>query len=148
MSLNRQTALRLALIGIAVCVAGLALAGGAKDFGTISEEWGKRYNARDAAGVADLYAEDGVIMPPKAKSAKGRAAIAAYLEKDMAEAPGELVIETAVHDMSGELGFSQGHFWVKDADGNVVDEGKWLEVRRKIQGEWKIIYDIWNSDNP
>jgi len=30
----------------------------------------------------------------------------------------------------------------------VIDEGKWVSVGRKVDGEWTTVRDIWNSDRP
>ena len=54
--------------------------------------WGKAYNAGEAKAVAALYAEDALFMPPGAPGVKGRAAILAFLTKDIAgsKAAGEI----------------------------------------------------------
>ena len=39
------------------------------------DRWLQLVKAKDAAGIAALYAEDGAVMPPNAPAAKGRAAI-------------------------------------------------------------------------
>lgn len=147
MSINRKKSYRPALLGIVVCMmAAPALAGGANDFANMSEAWEKAYNAKDAAGVAALYAEDGVMMPPNADPATGRKAIEAHLAREMALVSGHLEIVTVQHAQDGDLGFARGTFSMTDADGNTLDRGKWVEVRTKVDGEWRIASDIWNSD--
>ena len=39
------------------------------------DHWLQLVKAKDAAGIAALYAEDGAVMPPNAPVGKGRAAI-------------------------------------------------------------------------
>ena len=39
------------------------------------ERWLQLVKAKDAAGIAELYANDGAVMPPNAPIGKGRAAI-------------------------------------------------------------------------
>ncbi len=39
------------------------------------DRWLGLVKAKDAAGIAGLYAEDGAVMPPNAPSAKGRPAV-------------------------------------------------------------------------
>jgi len=34
------------------------------------------------------------------------------------------------------------------SNGIVEDIDKWITIYRKINGEWKVIVDIWNSDIP
>jgi steroid delta-isomerase-like uncharacterized protein/uncharacterized protein (TIGR02246 family) len=123
-----------------------ALAGGSEDFANMSEAWEKAYNAKDAAGVAALYAEDGVMKPPNADQAKGRQAIEAHLAREMKLVSGRLDIVTVEHGHDGDLGFARGTFSMTDSHGNIVDRGKWVEVRKKVDGRWQIDSDIWNSD--
>ena len=147
MSVERKKSHRFGAIGIALSlISASALAGGAKDFANMSEAWEKAYNARDAAAVADLYAEDGVMMPPNADQAKGRKAIEAHLARELELISGRLDIVTVEHGHDGDLGFARGTFSMTDAHGHVVDRGKWVEVRKKVDGRWHIESDIWNSD--
>jgi uncharacterized protein (TIGR02246 family) len=134
------------ILSIACLAAAPAVADSSKQFANLSKDWEVAYNARDAARVAALYAEDGMVMPPNAAGAQGREAIEAYIKKDMAASPGKLEIKTDVHGSNGDLGFARGTYSVTDADGKVVDKGKWVEVRKKINGKWYISSDIWNSD--
>lgn len=148
MSLNRRTSVGAALVVMVVALmAGPAVAAQHEGYPSLSEDWEKHYNAGDAAGVAGLYTEDGVIMPPGAGAAQGRAAIEAMLIQDMAaNARNQLAIDVVEQSASGDLGFARGTFSMMDASGNTVDKGKWLEVRKMVDGKWYIHSDIWNSD--
>src|SRR5262245_63720670 len=46
--------------------------------------WFDAYNAGNADAVAAQYAEDGILMPPAAPAATGRAAIREFIAKDSA----------------------------------------------------------------
>ena len=125
-------------------VAGFAVAG---DFDTSSKQWETEYNAGNAAGVAALYTEDGMILPPDTTSVQGRDSIKAWVEKDIAANKGNKVqIATVESSQSGDLGFARGTFKFLDASGKAFVEGKWIEVRKKVGGKWYISRDIWNTD--
>jgi len=144
MSLKRNILCGLALAGLVTC---LALAGA--DYTDTSERWEKAYNAGAAAGVAALYTEDGIVMPPNAGVQKGRKEIQAFVEKDMAANKGnKLEIESVDSSKDGNLGSAWGTWRMKDANGKILDEGKWIEVRKRVGGQWYIHHDIWNSDRP
>ena len=34
------------------------------------------------------------------------------------------------------------------AQGPVIEASKYLEVWRKVNGEWKLMYDTWNANSP
>ena len=128
-------------------VAGLAVADSHEDYANTSEQWEAEYNAGNAAGVAALYTKDAVLMPPNTKAVHGHEAITAFVEKDMSANKGnKLQIESVEYSKNGDLGFARGTFKFMNAAGNVVDQGKWIEVRKKVGGKWYIHSDIWNSD--
>ncbi len=60
----------------------------------------------------------------------------------------KLEIESVESSKSGNLGFARGTWRMKDASGKILDEGKWIEVRKMVDGQWQIHRDIWNSDRP
>jgi uncharacterized protein (TIGR02246 family) len=103
--------------------------------------------ARDAARVASFYAEDAVVMPPNAPPIKGRRAIQQDHERLFKESPSfELTATPIASETSGDLGYIQGEFVVKRQGGGEV-RGKYVEVWKRIQGEWKILYDINNANH-
>ena len=113
--------------------------------------WGKAYNAGDAKAVAALYAEDAILLPPGAPGAKGKAAILAFISKDIAGSKTADVVfninpNTDV-GVSGDIGWESGTYTatIKDA---VVESGKFLSVSRKKDGKWLYIRDTWNADAP
>ncbi len=107
--------------------------------------------AGDWAGVAALYTEDAVYMPPNEPAFEGRAAIEAWLGAfpplpDFSLA----VVET---DGRGDLAFVRGTYaWTIMPEGApepIQDTGKYIEIwRKQPDGSWLIAVDIFNSDMP
>jgi ketosteroid isomerase-like protein len=146
---------------IALAVAGaLVLAGCAKKVDTAAVadsmkrdlgDWATAYNTGDAAKIAAMYATDGILMPPNAPAATGADAIRQFITDDSARAKSAgltLAIEPTSSGVSGDLAWQSGTYSVKDASGNAVDVGKFVDLRRNVDGKWMITRDIWNSDNP
>ena len=118
----------------------------------INKAWGANYNAGDADGIANLYAEDAVVMPPGATALNGRDAIREFIANDIAatKAAGLTmnIAEAGSVGFSGDIAYQNGTFTVTDASGATIDAGKYLSVFQKKDGEWHLIRDTWNSDNP
>jgi uncharacterized protein (TIGR02246 family) len=116
----------------------------------VDQAWVKAYNAGDVDGVAGLYDENAILLPPGAPGASGRAAIRAFFAKDIPESQKEGVVFTlgAKPDggVSGNMGWVSGTYVVKDKSGKVLDAGKYLSVSTKKSGKWLYIRDTWNSD--
>jgi uncharacterized protein (TIGR02246 family) len=114
--------------------------------------WFAAYNAGDAAAVAALYADDAVISAPGSPPARGSAAVREALAKDIANTSGGgftlVPSPTAEVGVSGDLGWIWNTFTVKDKSGATVDAGKYLTLTGRKDGKWRIIRDIWNSDDP
>jgi uncharacterized protein (TIGR02246 family) len=111
--------------------------------------WEKAYNGGDAKGVAAQYADDALLMPPGAPSAKGKAAILAFFTKDIAssKAAGAVFVLDPKTDVgfNGTVGWESGTYKVT-VKGAVVETGKFLSVSRKSGGKWLYIRDTWNAD--
>ena len=118
----------------------------------INDAWGSNYNAGDADTMANLYAEDAVLMPPGTPAASGRDAIREFLKGDTtASQAAGLTFHVssdadAIH-VSGDMALQNGNYTVTDASGATVDAGKYLSVFQKKDGKWHLYRDTWNSDN-
>jgi uncharacterized protein (TIGR02246 family) len=114
--------------------------------------WMDAYNAGDADSVANLYAEDAVLMPPGVPAITGRAAIKEFIASDIPQSKAAglafKVDEPTGVGISGDLGWASGTDSVTNASGETIDSGKYLAVYRRIDGKWKLIRDTWNSDAP
>jgi uncharacterized protein (TIGR02246 family) len=107
--------------------------------------------ASDWAGVAALYTEDAVFMPPNEPAVQGRAAIEAWF----AVFPPftEFNVEVTEIDGRGDLGFLRATFSMtivpEGAPEPIQATGKVLAIyRRQPDGTWLIAVDIHNTDQP
>jgi ketosteroid isomerase-like protein len=148
-----KKSLLLAMVGLSLA-AGAANAAdkAAGEAGLKAHEtvWFDLYNKGDAAGLANLYATDAIVMPPGAAALNGRAAIQAFLVNDIATSKKagvtlQLGAMTGA-SVSGDSGWISGTWSAVDASGAAVDGGNYLEVSHRSGKEWLIVRDTWNSD--
>jgi uncharacterized protein (TIGR02246 family) len=116
------------------------------------DRWQQLIKAKDASGIAALYAEDGAVMPPNAPIGKGRTAIQETWAS-MLRTPGfDLTInpEQIVISSSGDMALDRGTYTLTVAPTGTTqtDTGKYVVVWRKVGGDWRAAADIFNSDLP
>jgi uncharacterized protein (TIGR02246 family) len=109
-------------------------------------------NAGNADGVAAMYAEDAVLMPPDMPAVTGRDNIRSTFAAMMGQMPG-MRIAFQVQDVvaNGPLAVERGAWiiTVPTPDGGSSEmRGKYLVAWRRIDGEWMMARDIWNNDAP
>jgi len=134
-------------LALAVSVAGCApqAVDQSAELGALTDNWETALNAGDVDALVGLYADDCVLMPPNAELMTGAAAAAtAFGGMIAAGQTGEL--ETIKAVAAGGVGYHVGTYFIRDASGAIIDRGKYLEGWQKVDGEWKIVHDIWNSD--
>ena len=95
------------------------------------------------------YTEDAVILPPNEPAVQGWEPIKAYILKEIPTTHFEVNITEI--DGRGDLAYVQGTYWLTylapDGSGPAKDIGKYIEIwRKQSTGDWKVIRDIWNSD--
>lgn len=116
--------------------------------------WFSRFNERNADGLAELYAEEAIRMPPEASAQRGREAIRAGFVEEF-QRFSEIRSEGAsqrVH-FAGDYAMERGTytFTGKLAEGGqeLTERGKYVVVAQKgTDGSWQILWEIWNSNAP
>ena len=101
----------------------------------LRDTWVQEFNARNAKGVAALYAPDAVLMRWDG-TVHGYDSILAEFERSATGNAHNYVVHPLHVEHSGELGYETGAYNVTLRDR--VSEGNYLLVVKKIKGEWKI----------
>ena len=114
--------------------------------------WFDHFAAADSEGLANLYAEDALVMPPNAPALNGRPAIKTYFGAMASgvKAGGLSLKQGSVTgaDVSGDMGWISGTYTVQDSAGTTIDSGDYMSVHHRVNGSWLYIRDMWHSDRP
>ena len=110
------------------------------------EDFVKYTEAKNWDALAMLYTEDCVVMPPGAPMVFGRDAAKALFEPLTVT---NFTLTTQEAQARGDLGYSRGTYvWtVQIGDSEpMTEKGKWVVVWKRVNGQWLLHQDIWNSD--
>lgn len=116
------------------------------EIAALSSGWEEAVNAGDIETLVSMYTEDCRLMPPGSGIREGREAVRETFE-GMHSAGLTADLETVETRIAGDIGSRVGTYTVRDAAGGPVETGKFVELWRRVDGEWRISDDIWNSDS-
>ena len=106
------------------------------------------YRQGNAAGIAELYSEDAVLMLPGADFVRGKEGIQATFAGFMAMGIKALVFDVIEVDQCAEKAIEMSTYRLLGVDDQELDHGKYIVVWKREQGEWKLHRDIFNSSLP
>jgi ketosteroid isomerase-like protein len=105
------------------------------------------FNATDAVKLASLYTETATLMPPNEGLIIGRIAIQAWFQAALGRL-GEIQILPMRSSILGGKAFQVGSFKITPKDGSPPRAFKYMLILDRVEAQWQIAYDIWNSDQP
>lgn len=147
---------------LSVVAAVLALSGFAceKKADTAAEEkairdqvtaWNSAIAAKNDSIIGTIYADNATMYPPNEKAVTGTTAIRAFWAMMWPMNASLVITPTAVVvASSGDMATEAGTWTFSGTmpTGPVTDNGKYLVHWHKLNGTWRVVDDIWNSDNP
>ncbi|MFC1651088.1 YybH family protein, partial [Candidatus Latescibacterota bacterium] len=121
---------------------------------TLHAEWIVAETSGDLERFMALWSDDGVLMPPNVPTLIGKDAMREWLRGFYNQFT--VSIETVIDDivLTGDWAYVR---WTtiaitltpKDGGMPITRSGKALWIlKRQADGNWKLAYDIWNSDKP
>ena len=121
---------------------------------TLHAEWTAAYTSGDLERFLALWSDDGVKMPPNAPTLIGKNAMREW-DRDFFNRF-TVTLEPVINDIvvAGDWAFVR---WTTIAYTNTPKDGGmpitgsdktlWI-LKRQADGNWKLVYDIWNDDKP
>ena len=117
----------------------------------LERTWVQAVAAKDTTAIGNVYAEDGELLAPGAPRASGRAKVRAAWAAILKAPNLALTFEASrvVVSSAGDLAVATGPYKL-GMDGpkgqRIEDAGKFVEVWGRVNGEWKALGNIFNSD--
>jgi len=106
------------------------------------------FNRGDAAGMADLYTDDGQVLPPNSDFVIGKEAIQAFWQTLMDMGIKEAKLDIVEVEEQDDLAVEVSKYTLQGEEGQVLDQGKYIVIWKREDGQWKLHRDIFNSSLP
>jgi len=121
----------------------------------LEDQWMVALQTSDAEKIKSFYATDAVGMSPNKPIAIGLESIGNGIESMLADTAILFKTYTGTIDVievsaNGDLAYARGQdeITIKTKDGLVKENGKWVDIWKKLDGQWKVTVSIGNSDKP
>lgn len=121
----------------------------------LEDQWTVALQNSEPEKILGFYANDAVVMSSNKPVIIGLEAIRNMIDTMFADTTVLFKTYTGTVDdievsSAGDLAYARGHqeITIKTKVGSIQDKGKWVDVWKKIDGQWKVTVSIGNSDNP
>ncbi len=118
---------------------------------TIEEKddaFAKAFVTGDSASLVNAYTEDAKIFPTNSDAVVGRAAIAGMISQYLKYGIKKFHDSTTALYGNEDNLIEEGIYFMGDDKGNTIDKGKYIDVWRKVDGEWRIYSNMFNTSLP
>ncbi len=109
------------------------------------ETFGTHIRAGDAGGVAALYSDTAMLLPPGSETITGRENIRAFWQAVLNMGITDARLETVEVETFGDTAIAVGKYTLKVEGGQTADQGKYIVVWKQEGGAWKLHRDVWNT---
>ncbi len=114
----------------------------------VNQELESALAAGNAKRSAAIYTKEAQLLPPNSSIVSGNENIIAFWQDAFDNGVGGADLETIELDViSKDQAIEVGKFVIKNKEGVEIDQGKYLIIWKKENGQWKYHRDIWNSSN-
>jgi ketosteroid isomerase-like protein len=119
----------------------------------IEDQWVAAIKAKDIDKIVSFCSPDIVIMDANVPISVGHQAVRKSYSSP-ADATTSIshseTVDALEVSASGDLAYTRGTAQQsRNTPNGIINESiKWVSIYKKINGEWKVIVNIWNSDKP
>ena len=102
----------------------------------------------DTAFLNNIFTQDGRVFAPNSEVISGRSAIAAINLAYINFGIKEFKEETTALYGSGDYLINEGNYFMSYGKDSTVEKGKFINIWKKVDGDWKLYANIWNNSMP
>ena len=103
---------------------------------------------RDTAYLNNIFTHDAKVFAPNADVVTGKAAISKLNEDWVNYGIKEFIEVTTSFYGNEDFIIDEGTYFLRFGDENIIDKGKYINIWKKENSEWKLSSNIWNTNLP
>ncbi len=151
MTAYRFTEVVLAAVALGACTRGPSgqdTVSGQRELTEIVTAYQDASNQGDAAGLAALYGEGALLLPPDGGIVTGRDSILGFWQEGLERGLTLDTVRVVAHERDG---YVVGTYHVAPTDDTAADSGKYVMCFARGANGWRLMVDTWNatpSDDP
>ena len=102
----------------------------------------------DTTFLNNIFTQDAKVFPPNSDVVIGRTAISALNSEWVNYGIKEFTEETTSFYGCENYLIDEGNYYLRYGENNTIDKGKYLNVWKKEDGDWKMFTNMWNTSMP
>lgn len=103
---------------------------------------------KDTAYLNHIFTQDAKAYPPNSDVVTGRAAISAVNSEWVNYGIKEFREESTSFYGNEDYLIDEGKYYLRYGETDIIDKGKYINIWKKENGDWKIYSNIWNTSLP
>ena len=103
---------------------------------------------KDTVFLNHIFTKDGKAYPPNSVVVTGRAAISAVNSEWVNYGIKEFSEESTSFYGNEDYLIDEGKYYLRYGENDIIDKGKYINIWKKENGDWKIYSNIWNTSLP
>lgn len=110
-----------------------------------NDKFMEAFRQGDAAGMASLYTENGMVLPPNSESVEGHQQIQGFWQAVMDGGIKSIELQTGEIEQHDDTAYEVSRATLYGEGRQVVDQAKYVVIWKCVNGMWKLHRDIFNS---
>ncbi|MBK6989291.1 MAG: nuclear transport factor 2 family protein [Bacteroidetes bacterium] len=106
------------------------------------------YITKDTAYLNNIFTQDAKTYPPNSDVVTGRVAISAVNSEWVNYGIKEFSEESTSFYGNEDYLIDEGKYYLRYGENDIIDKGKYINIWKKENGDWKIYSNIWNTSLP
>ncbi len=113
-----------------------------------NKEFMEAFNNGDANALSMRYTSNAKLYPSNSDVIEGQEAIKGFWNAVMNMGIEKARLETVTAESYGNFAIEEGRYELYAEGDQMADQGKYIVTWEKVDGQWKLDRDIWNTSNP